>query len=70
LKRFLENENFKIEEFKNMYFDSFYVSILSEKYKKSFAGFLLGVFYGFLSNLFTLGKKFKASSIIFTIKLK
>jgi 2-polyprenyl-3-methyl-5-hydroxy-6-metoxy-1,4-benzoquinol methylase len=36
---------------KPMWFDSFYVSILSEKYKKSNFGFIKGVMIGFISNL-------------------
>lgn len=34
-----------------MYFDAFYVSMLSEKYKKSYFGFLKGFYHAVVSNL-------------------
>lgn len=59
--------NFKIIKTKPMWFDAFYVSMLSEKYKsgkiKPFKGFWIGL----ISNISALFSK-EASSIIYVIK--
>ncbi len=44
-------ENFKLEKIKPMIFDSFYVSLLSEKYRSGSKFSLKAVWIGFLSNL-------------------
>lgn len=41
---------FELEKIRPMKFDSYYVSMLSEKYKKSKFQFLKGIFRGFISN--------------------
>ncbi len=52
-----------------MWFDSFYVSLLSEKYKKSgFLGMLRAFFVGCISNLTAIRNKDRGSSIIYVIK--
>jgi len=52
-----------------MWFDSFYVSLLSEKYKKTgLLGILRAFLIGGLSNLVALNTNSKASSIIYEIK--
>jgi hypothetical protein len=52
-----------------MWFDSFYVSLLSEKYKKSgFLGIIRAFFVGCISNLTALRNKDRGSSIIYEIK--
>jgi SAM-dependent methyltransferase len=63
------NYHFNIVQVKPMWFDSFYVSILSEKYKKSgMLGTLRAVVVGAISNLIALSNNKKASSIIYEIK--
>lgn len=52
---------------KPMWFDAFYVSILSEKYKNSKAAFLKGMLLGFWSNLRALSSK-EYSSVIYILK--
>jgi len=50
-----------------MYYDAFYVSLLSEKYKSGKMNFFKGFWIGMLSNLKSLKSK-EASSLIYTIK--
>jgi len=70
LEQLLKKHQLEIIATKNMLFDAFYVSILSEKYMKSPVYFLKGVFWGFVSNLKIINKKHPASSTIFIIKKK
>jgi ubiquinone/menaquinone biosynthesis C-methylase UbiE len=58
----------QIEEIKPMWFDSFYVSLLSEKYRKGIAGFIKACIIGALSNLNTLFRKEKCSSLIYVVR--
>jgi 2-polyprenyl-3-methyl-5-hydroxy-6-metoxy-1,4-benzoquinol methylase len=59
----LEKHNLKLKSYRAMWFDSFYVSLLSEKYKRGniFSAF----FYGLLSNLKALSNKKECSSLIY-----
>ena len=60
-----------IEKIKPMWFDSFYVSLLSEKYRKSgFIGTLSALIVGAISNLIVIFQPKKASSVIYVIKHK
>jgi ubiquinone/menaquinone biosynthesis C-methylase UbiE len=59
----------KIVQIKPMWFDSFYVSLLSEKYKASGTfGMIKAFLIGGMSNLFALKNNAKASSLIYEIK--
>jgi 2-polyprenyl-3-methyl-5-hydroxy-6-metoxy-1,4-benzoquinol methylase len=61
--------NMQIVEYKPMWFDSFYVSLLSEKYKKSGAlGVARALIIGCISNIKALSNPKKASSLIYQIK--
>ncbi len=58
-----------INQYKPMWFDSFYVSLLSEKYKKTgLFGILRAGTIGLISNIAALFNHKKASSIIYEIK--
>ena len=57
----------KVVKTKPMYFDAFYVSLLSEKYKNGKMNFLRGSLVGFLSNLKAIRTK-EVSSLIYIIK--
>lgn len=50
----LAKYGFELKQIKPMVFDSFYVSLLSEKYKKGHSSFLSGIFNGLLSNISAL----------------
>jgi hypothetical protein len=57
----------KIEKMMPMWYDSFYVSMLSEKYKNGKGNIVKSFFIGFISNLKTVLNKEKCSSIIYVI---
>jgi len=63
-----ENHEFKLVKTKPMFFDSFYVSILSEEYKKGRKSFILGFFIGFISNLIGFLTKRGFSSTIYVFQ--
>jgi 2-polyprenyl-3-methyl-5-hydroxy-6-metoxy-1,4-benzoquinol methylase len=65
--RSLFEKDFEIIKMKPMWLDSFYVSILSSRYKKSPFPFLLGMFIGLLSNLTAIVTK-EPSSITYILK--
>lgn len=56
---------FTIQSMRPMWFDAFYVSMLSEQYKNGKANLLGAFFRGILSNLAALGDKRKCSSLIY-----
>ncbi len=67
--RLFKEINMEIIKIKGMKFDSYYVSILSEKYKQSLFPISKGIYHGFLSN--RKAKKNKEySSNIFILKVK
>lgn len=64
------SKGFTVKAFKPMLFDSFYVSMLSEKYKTRKNNLMKAVYNGFISNLKTLGNSKNCSSVIYVIKKK
>ena len=69
MNKLVKQFNMQIVEYKPMWFDSFYVSLLSEKYKKSgMLGLLRALLIGCISNITALRDAKKASSIIYQIK--
>ncbi|EAS20672.1 class I SAM-dependent methyltransferase [Nonlabens mediterrranea] len=60
-------DDFELIETKPMWFDSFYVSILSARYQKRKFPFLFGVWIGFLSNCVALFSK-EPSSLVYVLK--
>lgn len=69
IQKISSNFNLQLKNVKPMLFDSFYVSLLSEKYKTGKMNFLKGFFIGFLSNLVGIIKN-EFSSHIYIIKNK
>lgn len=67
ISNLMESFNFKIENIKPMWFDAFYVSMLSEKYKSCKMNPIKGFCIGLLSNVKALNSK-EASSLIYIIK--
>jgi 2-polyprenyl-3-methyl-5-hydroxy-6-metoxy-1,4-benzoquinol methylase len=59
--------SFKVEKVKPMWFDAFYVSMLSEKYKSGKINAIKGFCIGLLSNIKAIQSK-EASSLIYIIK--
>ncbi len=68
MKLFGKKHGFKLESLHTMPFDSFYVSILSEKYKKSKLSLLKGIFYGKISWLNSIFNPGKCSSVIYVFQ--
>jgi 2-polyprenyl-3-methyl-5-hydroxy-6-metoxy-1,4-benzoquinol methylase len=67
MKNLVEQHGLTIKKIKPMWFDSFYVSMLSEQYKNSKGNIVKAFFIGFVSNLKTLLNKDKCSSLIYVI---
>ena len=51
MEKLMNTEKWKIKKIKPLLLDSYYISMLSEKYKKSPLFWLKGMFYGTISNL-------------------
>ena len=68
MELFAEKYNFKLKSLHTMPFDSFYVSMLSEKYKKSGLSFIKGMIHGKISWLANLFNKAKCSSVIYVLE--
>ena len=67
----LNEIGFELVSLKPMWYDSFYVSLLSEKYKQSGKiGMIRAGFVGLISNLFALRDASKGSSIIYEFRKK
>ncbi|PIF05818.1 MAG: methyltransferase [Draconibacterium sp.] len=63
-----EKHKMKLKSMHTMPFDAFYVSILSEKYKKSKLALLKGFFYGKLSWWKSISKPGNCSSLIYVFE--
>lgn len=55
--RLFKENNFKLVKTKGMKFDSFYVSMLSEKYKTGSSNLIKAIWIGFISNLLAKNKR-------------
>jgi 2-polyprenyl-3-methyl-5-hydroxy-6-metoxy-1,4-benzoquinol methylase len=70
MKKLTEQHGMQVTQVKPMWYDSFYVSMLSEKYKSG-KGNILGAFFtGLSSNLKAMGDTEKCSSLIYIIRKK
>ena len=67
MEKLLSIHGLKLTAVKPMWFDSFYVSMLSEQYKNGKGNIIKAVFNGFISNLKALGNVKKCSSVIYVI---
>jgi SAM-dependent methyltransferase len=67
MEKLLSIHGLKLASVKPMWFDSFYVSMLSEIYKNGRGNIIKAVFNGFLSNLKALGNTKKCSSVIYVV---
>ncbi len=69
IEKLFEKQNMNLVEVKPMWFDSFYVSLLSEKHKTGKMNFVSGFLIGFVSNLVGILKN-EFSSHIYILKNK
>ncbi|MEN3323798.1 class I SAM-dependent methyltransferase [Mariniflexile soesokkakense] len=67
ISKLVSKVSMKVVKTKPMYFDAFYVSLLSEKYKNGKMNFFNGIWTGMVSNLRAIQSK-EASSLIYAIK--
>ena len=67
IKKLFADQNMQLKKVKPMWFDSFYVALLSEKYKTGKMNFIKGFFIGLVSNWSGMQKK-EFSSHIYIIK--
>ncbi len=67
IEHLLSQHGLQLTAVKPMWFDSFYVSMLSEQYKNGKGNIIKAVFNGFLSNLKALSDVRKCSSVIYVI---
>jgi 2-polyprenyl-3-methyl-5-hydroxy-6-metoxy-1,4-benzoquinol methylase len=67
MQKLLAIYNLKITAIRPMWYDSFYVSMLSEKYKNGKGNILKAFVNGFISNLKAMADKSKCSSVIYII---
>ncbi len=67
MKNLFKNQQWQLKENKPLYFDAFYISILSEQYKNNSLPWLRGAYYGTLSNIKAL-RSGNFSSLIYIIE--
>jgi hypothetical protein len=68
MKNLVEQHGLIIKKIKPMWFDSFYVSMLSEKYQHGKGNLLSAFLIGLVSNFRTMFNSKKCSSIIYILK--
>ncbi|MEO6915155.1 MAG: class I SAM-dependent methyltransferase [Chitinophagaceae bacterium] len=70
MRSLVEKHGLTVTDIKPMWFDSFYVSMLSEQYKNGKARNIYAFFEGLKSNLAAIQQQDKCSSLIYLIKKK
>ena len=67
MRSLLQQHGLTVQKVQPMWFDSCYVSMLSEKYKNGKGNIIKAFFTGLLSNIKAMGNKEKCSSILYII---
>ena len=67
MKVLMEKHGLKVLRYKPMWYDSFYISLLSSKYKNGKTNWLAATWNGFRSNMAAIGDRKKCSSVIYVI---
>jgi SAM-dependent methyltransferase len=67
MQRLMEKNGLKIIQYQPMWYDSFYISLLSSKYKNGKSRWIASLWSGFRSNILALGNIRKCSSVIYVI---
>jgi 2-polyprenyl-3-methyl-5-hydroxy-6-metoxy-1,4-benzoquinol methylase len=70
MKKLLNMHSLQLHDIKPMWFDSFYISLLSESYKKGGNHYSAALWHGMKSNLGTLLNKERSSSVTYIIRSK
>jgi 2-polyprenyl-3-methyl-5-hydroxy-6-metoxy-1,4-benzoquinol methylase len=63
----MQNNGLKVEQYKPMWYDSFYISLLSSKYKNGKTNWIGAALTGLTSNLKAISNTKKCSSVIYII---
>ncbi len=66
MRKLMERHDLRVVSIKPMWLDSYYISMLSEKYKKG--NMVIALWNGFLSNLRAFFNKEKCSSVVYIIE--
>jgi hypothetical protein len=66
----MEKHGLVVDKIKPMWYDSFYVSLLSEQYRNGKQNLVSGFMHGFKSNIKAIGNRNTASSLIYIIRKK
>jgi hypothetical protein len=67
MQMLMQRFGMKVIRYTPMWYDSFYISLLSSKYKKGKTSWMEAIWNGCRSNLRALGDHKKSSSVIYTI---
>jgi 2-polyprenyl-3-methyl-5-hydroxy-6-metoxy-1,4-benzoquinol methylase len=67
MQALMEKNGLKVLQYKPMWYDSFYVSLLSSKYKNGKTNWVAAFWNGLRSNLSAIGDNKKCSSVIYVI---
>ncbi len=70
MQLFAQKHGFEIVNVKPFHFDGFYISMMSEKYKKCSLAFIKGFFSGLSTYFQSLFDKEKSSSLLFVLRKK
>lgn len=68
MENLLQQHSLQLTAIKPMWFDSFYVAMLSEKYKNGKGNLLNAFITGCISNLKAMGEKKRCSSLIYVVE--
>jgi 2-polyprenyl-3-methyl-5-hydroxy-6-metoxy-1,4-benzoquinol methylase len=68
IKKMLSEKHFILEAIKPMWYDSFYISLLSEKYKSGKSNLIRGFMSGAISNISAAINHERCSSLIYVIR--
>ncbi|MDB5203875.1 MAG: Methyltransferase type 12 [Ferruginibacter sp.] len=68
MRRLMQVNGLTVEKIKPMWYDAFYVSMLSEQYKNGKGNIIAAFLTGLVSNINTLFDKERCSSLIYVIK--
>lgn len=67
MKQLIQKHGLQLKALKPMWFDSFYVSLLSEKYKRGKSQLIRGGLSGLLSNFSAMANRERCSSLIYVV---
>jgi 2-polyprenyl-3-methyl-5-hydroxy-6-metoxy-1,4-benzoquinol methylase len=70
IRLLLERHGLHLTAMKPMWYDSFYISLVSNKYKKNRSAFPLALWNGLRSNTAALFNRARASSVIYIVSIK